>query len=233
MPVEVRHLVSQIPSAGPVVTGAEQWFAHAALDALEPAPRYHYRFRLPDGTVTPDAVFTTAPAPRQPRAVHLHRPGRPRDRRPRPPLGARRPQRLRRRRHPPQRPCRRPRWSTGSPTRRPAFHLLAGDICYADAQGLGAPETFSTQLAQTNDYDPFAWSAYFAMIERSAATTPWMFTTGNHDMEALYGTPQNVPPRADLSHGYGGHLQRLALPDQRTHRLPVGLHASSTATWRS
>ncbi len=36
VPVEVRHLVSQVPSSGPVLTGAEQWFAHAAVDALEP-----------------------------------------------------------------------------------------------------------------------------------------------------------------------------------------------------
>ena len=211
VPVEVRHLVSQIPSAGPVVTGAEQWFAHAALDGLDPSTTYHYRFRLPDGTVTPDAVFTTAPVPgsREPftftalgdHGTDVRDPRSGRDvtnsydaddvRRTDQPASA---------------------LVSRIAEQRPAFHLLAGDICYADAQGLGAPETFSTQLAQTNDYDPFAWSVYFAMIERSAATTPWMFTTGNHDMEALYGTPQNVPPRADLSHGYGGHLLRLDLP---------------------
>mgnify|MGYP000238685560 CR=1 FL=1 len=60
--VEVRRLLSQIPSAGPVVTGAEQFFVHASVDGLTAGRTYHYRFRLPDGTVTPDATFTTAPA---------------------------------------------------------------------------------------------------------------------------------------------------------------------------
>ncbi|MBC7375099.1 MAG: phosphoesterase, partial [Frankiales bacterium] len=36
VPVEVRRMLSQIPSTGPVVTGAEQFFAHAALDNLRP-----------------------------------------------------------------------------------------------------------------------------------------------------------------------------------------------------
>jgi hypothetical protein len=212
VPVEVRRLLSQIPCAGPAVTGAEQFFVHAALDDLAPGQTYHYRFRLPDGTVTPDATFTTAPR---------------RDRVAEPftftALGdhgtdVRHPQSGRDvTNHYDADDTRRSTMPASTlvgriAAQRPAFHLLAGDICYADTQGLGAPETFSTQLPQTNDYDPFAWSVYFAMIERSAATTPWMFTTGNHDMEALYGTPQNVPPLADAAHGYGGHLLRLDLP---------------------
>ncbi len=58
------------------------------------------------------------------------------------------------------------------------------------------------------------------MIEQSAASTPWMFTTGNHDMEALYGTPQNVPPRGDTAHGYAGHLLRLDLPTNGPQACP-------------
>ena len=218
--VEVRRLLSQIPSTGPAVTGAEQFFVHASLDSLTPGRTYHYRFRLPDGTVTPDATFTTAPArggvarpftftalgdhgtdvrhPQSGRDVtnHYAADDTRRSARPASTLVDR------------------------VAAERPAFHLLAGDICYADAQGLGAPETYSTQLPQTNDYDPFAWSVYFAMIERSAATTPWMFTTGNHDLEAMYGTPQNVPPFADASTGYGGHLKRLELPGNGPARCP-------------
>jgi hypothetical protein len=211
-PVEVRRLLSQIPSAGPVVTGAEQFFVHAALDDLTPGRTYHYRFRLPDGTVTPDATFTTAPAPRGVAAPFTftalgdHGTDVRHERSGKDVTNHYDADDVRR--------AERPATALVDlvAAQRPAFHLLAGDICYADAQGLGAPETFSTQLPQTNDYDPFAWSVYFAMIERSASTTPWMFTTGNHDLEAMYGTPQNVPPFADTSHGYGGHLLRLDLP---------------------
>ena len=221
VPVEVRRLLSQVPSAGPVVTGAEQFYVHAAFDRLAPGRTYHYRFRLPDGTVTPDATFTTAPPrgtvaePFTFTALGDHGTDT---------------------RHAlsgtdvtnsydadDTRRTARPASTLVSriAAQRPAFHLLAGDICYADPQGLGAPETYSTSTgAELNDYDPFAWSVYFAMIERSAAVTPWMFSTGNHDMEALYGTPQNVPPRADLRNGYGGHLQRLDLPTNGPSACP-------------
>ena len=220
VPVEVRRMLSQIPSTGPIVTGAEQFFAHAALDNLRPGTSYHYRFRLPDGTVTADAAFTTAPARGEvakpftftalgDHGTDVRHPRSGRDVRNIYAAGDTR------------------RSATPASTlvsriaaQRPAFHLLAGDICYADAQGLGAPETFSTQLAQTNDYDPFAWSTYFSMIERSASTTPWMFATGNHDMEALYGTPQNSAPRTDTAHGYAGHLLRLDLPTNGPSACP-------------
>lgn len=211
VPVEVRRLLSQIPSAGPVVTGAEQFFVHAAVDGLTPGTRYSYRFRLPDGTTTPVATFTTAPgggvaAPFTFTALGDHG------------TDVRDPRSGRdvRNTYKPDDTRRAPFPATALVQRvvaeAPAFHLLAGDICYADAQGLGAPETYSTQLPQGNDYDPFAWSAYFAMLQQSAASTPWMFGTGNHDLEALYGTPQNVAPRLDLTRGYGGHLARLDLP---------------------
>ena len=52
------------------------------------------------------------------------------------------------------------------------------------------------------------WTTYFGLIERSAASTPWMFATGNHDMEALYDDNQ----AGGASHGYGGHAARLDLP---------------------
>jgi hypothetical protein len=220
VPLEVRQLISQIPSAGPVVTGAEQFFVHADVSGLRPGQTYHYRFRLPDGTVTPDATFTTAPPRgtvaepftftvlgdhgtdvRDPRSGRDVRNSYDADdtRRTAMPATA----------------------LVGRiAAEKPAFHLLTGDICYADAQGIGAPETYSTLLPQANDYDPFAWSAYFAMIERSASVTPWMFTTGNHDMEALYGLPQDVPPLADTRHGYGGHLVRLDLPINGPSQCP-------------
>ena len=72
--------------------------------------------------------------------------------------------------------------------------------------------------AGTNAYNPYVWDVYLAQIESSASTIPWMISTGNHDMEALYGV-----------HGYGGHLARLDLP----RMAPVSARrstASSTAT---
>jgi len=88
---------------------------------------------------------------------------------------------------------------------RPDFHVLAGDIAYADASGFGKPATFMPSAANPptgfDKFNPYVWDVYFGSIEASASTTPWMFATGNHDMEAAYPT-----------HGYGGHLARLDFP---------------------
>ena len=87
----------------------------------------------------------------------------------------------------------------------PDFHVLAGDIAYADPSGAGqAADVRPVRRKLTSGFDkfnPFVWDVYFGSIEASASTTPWMFATGNHDMEAAYPT-----------HGYGGHLARLDFP---------------------
>ncbi|MEU7323986.1 metallophosphoesterase family protein [Streptomyces griseoviridis] len=76
---------------------------------------------------------------------------------------------------------------------KPAFHLHAGDICYADVNGQG----------KTSDgYDPGYWDLFLKQNEPVARTVPWMVTTGNHDMEAWYSPD-----------GYGGQLARWSLPD--------------------
>lgn len=75
----------------------------------------------------------------------------------------------------------------------PAFHLHAGDICYADGTGRGE---------KTDGYDPTAWDAFLKQSEPVARSVPWMVTTGNHDMEAWYSPD-----------GYGGQLARFSLPD--------------------
>ena len=61
--------------------------------------------------------------------------------------------------------------------------------------------------AGTNAYNPYVWDVYLAQIEAVASTIPWMISTGNHDMEALYGV-----------HGYGGHP-----PGSTCRERPVGL----------
>ncbi|SDF14509.1 metallophosphoesterase [Pseudonocardia oroxyli] len=178
LPVDVRNLVNSGHS--------EQYFAHAAATGLAPGTEYHYRFRLADGRTTPDATFRTAPGAgdRSPFVFTafadqgVNTGGG---------EGANR--------YPGD------RGDVGKPAdaltalvaeTRPAFHLLAGDICYADRPAVGS-------------FDPGLWTAYFTAVERSAAQTPWMFATGNHDMEPSYDD-------GDAGHGYGGHAARLALP---------------------
>jgi hypothetical protein len=88
---------------------------------------------------------------------------------------------------------------------RPDFHRLAGDIAYADPSGAGKPAKFVPPGGELpvgfDKFNRYIWDAYFGSIEASASTTPWMFATGNHDMEAAYPTQ-----------GYGGHLARLHFP---------------------
>ncbi|MFC8514899.1 purple acid phosphatase family protein [Streptomyces sp. NPDC057257] len=76
---------------------------------------------------------------------------------------------------------------------KPAFHLHAGDICYADGNGRGQ---------KSDGYDPSFWDQFLKQNESVARSVPWMVTTGNHDMEAWYSPD-----------GYGGQLARWSLPD--------------------
>ncbi|MDQ2813404.1 MAG: metallophosphoesterase family protein [Actinomycetota bacterium] len=83
---------------------------------------------------------------------------------------------------------------------RPAFHLLAGDIAYADNDGRGYRPARVKGL--TSDvFHPGIWDQYLAQIAPVASQIPWMVTMGNHDMEALYSP-----------NGYGGQLSRFAFP---------------------
>jgi len=66
------------------------------------------------------------------------------------------------------------------------------------------------------NFDPLTWTRYFASIERSAASTPWMFATGNHDVEALYDDNHG----GGATHGYGGHAVRLDLPSNGPRSCP-------------
>jgi hypothetical protein len=59
----------------------------------------------------------------------------------------------------------------------PAFHLHAGDVSYAENGGDGLI---------TDAYDPRAWDSFFAEIASTSATIPWMVALGNHEMEPWY-----------------------------------------------
>jgi hypothetical protein len=88
--------------------------------------------------------------------------------------------------------------------RKPQFHLLAGDLCYADADGQGLP-TDRLRLP--------IWDRWLRLIEPVAAEVPWMTTAGNHEMEPGFG-PQ----------GYDGYLARFALPTSGASGCPSTYH---------
>jgi hypothetical protein len=248
---QIEHLVGQyaIPG-GPV---GSQFYAKVRIDGLRPDTVYHYRFRLSDGTTSGDAHFSTAPVRRLGREHAVAKPftftafadvgtnAAPTDPRyawnqdpqsvraaggswpkgvfdnnyyslsdpvagaggtdPTPALTQ----------------------SEGMETQRPAFTLLAGDICYADPSGTGLPADDTKALTTgaapgTNLYNPYVWDVFLNQIESQAAFTPWMFATGNHDMELLYSSTRYLGDSP--THGYGGHELRLDLPDNGPRGCP-------------
>ncbi|WIM94558.1 metallophosphoesterase family protein [Actinoplanes oblitus] len=224
----IKHLVGQyaIPG-GPI---GSQFYAKARIGGLKPNTVYHYRVRLSDGTVSGDAHFTTAPesavpftftafadvgtntAPKDPAyAWKKSHPGWPKgifddnaygavD-----PIAGKYPT--------DKTPAATITKLMG--TQKPAFTLLAGDICYANPSGTGLPADDTTALtgkapAGKNLFDPYVWDVFLNQIEPQAAYTPWMFATGNHDMEPVYGNTTYLG--GSPTHGYGGHVQRLDMP---------------------
>ncbi|MGD9621916.1 MAG: metallophosphoesterase [Mycolicibacterium sp.] len=206
---EVRNLLTQIPDGDGGVLAAEQFYVHAPLDGLPGRAAHFYRWRTGDGFVSDVRSAVTAMPSARPslgwfRFTMMGDQGTN------------------------DTPALPPGLSRGDydnnyykpdndPTiahadnvlnqiiaARPDFHVLAGDIAYADPTGMGQPEKFIRTGEPPTGFDkfnPFVWDAYLGSIEASASTTPWMFATGNHDMEAAYPV-----------HGYGGHLERLDFP---------------------
>jgi hypothetical protein len=75
----------------------------------------------------------------------------------------------------------------------PAFHVHAGDLCYANSTGIGG---------ENQTYDATAWDRWMTQnLVVSTQGVPWMPTVGNHEMEPGLG-PQ----------GYDGFLGRFVLP---------------------
>lgn len=81
-----------------------------------------------------------------------------------------------------------------------AFHLHAGDLCYANRAGMGhddrIPDEWNTRVV-----DPATWDTWLRDMSRVAAHRPWMPTVGNHEMEPGYGL-----------RGYESMVTRFALP---------------------
>ncbi|HTJ67654.1 MAG TPA: metallophosphoesterase [Actinospica sp.] len=119
------------------------------------------------------------------------------------------------------------------------FTLLAGDMCYANPSGNAQPiinpdGSGGTQPGSTNtpspvpnsggwdDYDPYVWTSYFSTIEASSAHIPWMFNTGNHDVELFTASLDADSTTIDAYGrlGYGGHAKRTDLPKNGPSNCP-------------
>jgi hypothetical protein len=206
---EVRDLVTQIPRTDGGVLATEQFYVHAPVDGLPGRMPHFYRWRTADGHTT-DVVSASTAMPSVRAALLPFRftmmGDQGIDDTPAQPTGM------------PAGSYRNKYGDGDAPNSRnaeniqrqivaanPDFHILAGDICYADTSHGGGPDWFVPNGKADNDkidaYNPFVWDTYFQAIESSAARVPWMFATGNHDMEAVYGT-----------HGYGGLQARLDMP---------------------
>ena len=155
---------------------SETWTHHAVLHGLEPDTAYVYEV-LHDGTEPRRSTFRTAPAGRAPlrfTSFGDQTTGDPRD------------------------PIASPfaTYVVGQiEAQEPLFHLLNGDLCYANFNGY------------THGANPFAprpeiWRRFFVNNEASASRRPWMPAAGNHENEAGNG-PQ----------GFDSYATRFWLPD--------------------
>jgi hypothetical protein len=102
--------------------------------------------------------------------------------------------------------------SPGDGAGAPLFHLLNGDLCYANLDVLNAPGV---------------WRDFGNNIGRSAANRPWMPALGNHETE--FGTDSHAGHAGNAPggiaaqgaagnywngpYGYGHYLSRFLLPD--------------------
>jgi Calcineurin-like phosphoesterase/TAT (twin-arginine translocation) pathway signal sequence len=215
---EIRNLVTQIPASNGGVLAAEQFYAHVPVDGLPSRLPHFYRWRTDDG-FTSDVRSTTTAMPSARDALGPFRftmlGDQGTDETPVLPPGLA-PGDYDDSYYKPDNDPATPHTTNVLNqiiAANPDFHVLAGDIAYADPSGAGKPPTFvpsGGKLASGFDkFNPFVWDVYLHLIEASASTTPWMFATGNHDMEAAYPV-----------HGYGGHLARLDFPTNGPKACP-------------
>ena len=73
----------------------------------------------------------------------------------------------------------------------PLFHLINGDLSYADKNATQAPEV---------------WRDFGMSVQRSAMNRPWMPCLGNHE--------------AEVANGYSSYLSRYVLPDNGAASFP-------------
>lgn len=242
---DIQHLAGQyaIPG-GPV---SSQFYVKAVLSDLRAGEVCHYRVRLSDGTVSGDAHFTTAPqanefgpftftafadvgtntAPTDPKYAWGKDPSAVRKAGGTWPKGI-----FDNNTYEDDDPVagrkgtdRRPAITQTNlmASQNPMFTLLAGDICYANPSGSGLPADDTKALQGLapkgkNRFNPYVWDVFLNQIEPQAAYTPWMFATGNHDMEPLYGNTEFLG--GSPVHGYGGLIKRLDMPGNGPRGCP-------------
>lgn len=215
---EVRNLVTQVPDSDGGVLGAEQFYVHAPLDGLPGRTPHFYRWRAGDEFIGDVRSTSTAmPSNRNMltpfRFTMMGDQGT--DTTPAMPPGLARGDYDDSYYKADNEPgvAHTDNVLNQIMLSRPDFHVLAGDIAYADTSGQGKSPAFVPSGAKApsgfDKFNPYVWDAYLESIESSASTTPWMFATGNHDMEAAY--PAN---------GYGGHIARLGFPGNGPARCP-------------
>lgn len=144
------------------VAGSKRQYGRAIVTGLMPSTTYSYRIIL-DGRQLSDGTFRTAPSGPAPfRFTAFGDQG------------------------------------TTAPARemlaqvraqQPLLHLLAGDLCYADASGAGGAGDILR---------PAVWDHWLDQNDVVAASVPWMSVPGNHEMEPGFGI-----------HGYAGYLTRV------------------------
>lgn len=239
---DIVNLTGVVPNSPQGTLAGNQFFVKGLISKLKAGKTYHYRVELSDGTITGDGTFTTAPdrrglgsspvagiavpapftftsfgdhgtnkTPTDPAFAYANNtaytwPGGSFDDNyysPTDPVLAYDP-----------RPAE--TMTALVAAQNPAFHLVNGDVSYADPSGTGLPVDNTNASgsrggapAGKNAFDPYVWDVYLAQIEASASKIPWMISTGNHDMEALYG-----------NHGYNGHLARFDMPQNGPSGCP-------------
>jgi hypothetical protein len=159
------------------VARASTRYGRAVLADLSPGTTYHYAFRA-DGVAGPTGTFRTASGQNEPFTFTA--------------FGDEA-----------TTPAAR-QVVTAVADVQPAFHLLAGDLCYADSSGHGLPD------------DAFrlpVWDHWLRVIQPIASQVPFMNAMGNHEMEPGYG-PQ----------GYDGYLSRFVVPTNGATQCPATYH---------
>ncbi len=125
-------------------------------------------------------------------------------------------------------------------TLAPLFHLMNGDLCYAD----------KNQTTQAE-----VWRDFGLNVQRSAANRPWMPCIGNHELElgvtqySLTGSASNengivlagsgavyaggsYPQYANGKYGQASYLTRFTLPDNGTGAPTSGGFSGSFYSFR-